>query len=192
MEVAMADPATRVVGMVALYDSADELIRAAEKVRDAGYRKWDCHSPYPVHGLDDAMGLKASPVPYFTIGAGFVGVAVGLLLTGGLNTLHYPIHIGGKALFSWQAYVPIYFEMFVLLAALATMGSMLFFCRLGRWHSPLHDSGVMELVTTDRFAIVLDSSDAKYEEAKARAMLRATGSRDIRPLAEQEDDGEII
>ena len=188
----MADPATRIVGLVALYDSADELIRAAEKVRDAGYRKWDCHTPYPVHGLDDAMGLKASPVPYFAIGAGFVGVAVGLLLTGGLNTLHYPIHIGGKALFSWQAYVPIYFEMFVLLAAVATMGAMLFFCGLGRWHSPLHDSGVMELVTTDRFAIVLDSTDAKYREADARALLAATGSRDIRPLAEQEDDGEII
>ncbi len=188
----MSDKLGKTVGLIGLYDDADSLVRAAEKVRDAGYRKWDCHTPYPVHGLDDAMGLKASSVPYYTITAGFVGVAVGLALTGGLSVMQYPIRIGGKALFSWQAFVPIYFELFVLLAALATMGSMLMLCRLGRWHSPLHDSGVMGQVTTERFAIVLDSSDERYTEEGARAILTATGCREIRLLTEQEDDGAII
>jgi hypothetical protein len=188
----MAEIAAKTVGIIGLYDRADALLRAAEKVRDAGYRKWDCHTPFPVHGLDDAMGLKASPVPYFTITAGFLGVAVGLAMTGGLSVWHYPIRVGGKALFSWQAYVPIYFELFVLLAALATMGSMLMLCRLGRWHSPLHDSNVMKEVTTERFAIVLDASDERYTEAGAKSLLAATGCRDIRPLVEQEDDGALI
>lgn len=188
----MADAAVRTVGTIGLFDSADALLKAAEKVRDAGYRKWDCHTPFPVHGLDEAMGLRPSPVPYFTITAGFVGVAVGLALTGGLSVWHYPIQVGGKALFSWQAYVPIYFELFVLLAALATMGSMLFFCRLGRWHSPLHDSNVMQEVTTERFAVVLDASDERYTEEGARSLLAAAGCRDIRPLVEQEDDGALI
>ena len=109
--------------MVGLYDDPDALIRAAEKVRDAGYRKWDCHTPYPVHGLDEAMGLKDRPCRISRSTAGFVGVGVGLAMTGGLSVWQYPIRIGGKALFSWQAFVPIYFELFVLLAALATMGS---------------------------------------------------------------------
>jgi hypothetical protein len=188
----MAEIATRSVGMVGLYDDPDALMRAAEKVRDAGYRKWDCHTPYPVHGLDEAMGLKDSPIPYFTITAGVVGVVVGLLMTGGLSVWQYPIRIAGKALFSWQAFVAIYFELFVLLAALATMGSMLVLCRLGRWHSPLHDSDIMQEVTTQRFAIVLDAKDHKYTESGAKALLIATGCRDVRVLVEQEDDGAII
>lgn len=188
----MAESRTKTVGMIGLYDSPDALIAAARRVREAGYRRWDCHTPYPVHGLDEAMGLKESPVPYFTIGIGFIGVALGLAMTGGLSAWHYPIHVGGKALFSWQAFVPIYFELFVLLAALATMGALLVFCRLGRWHSPLHDSGVMHEVTTERFAIVLDASDEQYTEDGARSLLRATGCRDIRPLVEQEEDGALV
>ena len=134
----MAEQTSRTLGVVGLYDSADDLIRAAAKVRDSGFKKWDCHTPYPVHGLDQAMGMKESPVPYVTLGTGLVGLLVAVALTGGLSALHYPIRIGGKALFSWQAFVPIYFELFVLFASIATMGSVVFFCRLGRWHSPLH------------------------------------------------------
>jgi hypothetical protein len=188
----MAEAVTRTVGMVGLYDSPDDLIRAAEKVRDAGYHKWDCHTPYPVHGLDDAMGMRASSVPYFTLTAGFIGVGIALAMTGGLNAWQYPIRVGGKALFSWQAYVPICFELFVLLAALATMGSMLLLCRLGRWHSPLHDSDVMKEITSHRFAIVLDAADERYSEEGARSLLASTGCRDIRPLVELEEDGELL
>jgi hypothetical protein len=188
----MAESVTRTVGMVGLYDSPDALFKAAEHVRDAGYRKWDCHTPYPVHGLDEAMGLRESAIPYLTVLAGFVGVGVALLMTGGLSAWQYPIHIGGKALFSWQAFVAICFELFVLLAAVTTMISMVVFCRLGRWHSPLHDSGLMREVITERFAIVLDAADEKYTEDGARALLLATGCRDIRPLIEQEDDGALI
>jgi len=181
------------LGLVGLYDDPDSLVQAAEQVRDAGFKHWDCHTPYPVHGLDDAMGLKPSPVPYVTITAGFIGLITALLLTGLLSAWHYPIRIGGKPLWSWQAFVPIYFELFVLFAALATMGSVIFFCRLGRWHSPLHDSGVMQAITCDRFAIVLESRDGAYSEPAARQLLEATGCQDIRPLVEheEEDDGVI-
>jgi hypothetical protein len=188
----MAESGMKMVGMVGLYDSPDELFQAAERVRDAGYRKWDCHTPYPVHGLDEAMGLRDSPVPYFTITAGFIGVAIALLMTGGLSVWQFPIRIGGKALFSWQAFVAICFELFVLLAAVTTMGAMLVYCKLGRWHSPLHDSDVMREIIADRFAIVLDAADEKYTEAAARELLKATGCCDIRPLMEQEDDGALI
>ena len=165
----MADPEKRVVGMAGLYDDPDSLVRAARQVRDAGYTKWDCHSPFPVHGLEKAMGLRSSPMPFLTITAAFAGLATALLLTGGLSALFYPIHVGGKAFFSWQAFVPIFFELFVLFAAAATMGGVILLCRLGRWHSPLHDSGIMRHVTGARFAVVLSAKDAKFSEEEGAA-----------------------
>jgi len=189
----MSNPGERVVGTVGLFEDPDVLMRAAEKVREAGYTRWDCHTPFPVHGLDRAMGLKASPIPMLAIAAAFVGLAVAIALTGGLNAIHYPIRIAGKPMFSWQAFVPIYFELFVLFAAVTIMGSLFAFCGLGRWHSPLHDTGVMKEVTGDRFAIVLEAADKVYSEVDARALLEETGCRDIRPLIEfEEEDGAII
>jgi len=174
----------RVVGTVGLYDDPDTLLRAARELRDAGYRRWDCHTPYPVHGLDEAMGLRPSTVPFWSIGAAFVGLAVAIALTGGLSVWQYPIRIGGKALFSWQAFVPIFFELFVLFSAVATMMCILGYCKLGRWHSPLHDSDIMKDVTCDRFAIVVEDSDPHYDENALNTLLAGTGCTDIRPLIE--------
>ncbi len=189
----MADRPRKTVGVLGVYDDVNALIRAAETVRDSGCRKWDCHTPYPVHGLDKAMGMKESPIPYVTLTAGFIGLATAIMLTGGLSVFQYPIHTGGKALWSWQAFVPIFFELFVLFAALATMGSVVYFCRLGRWHSPLHDSDVMREITCDRFVIVLDADDENGPDGSLRAILEKTGCQDIRPLVEfEEQDGSII
>jgi hypothetical protein len=138
------------------------------------------------------MGLKASPVSTIALAAGFVGLVAAVILTGGLNALHYPIRIAGKPMLSWQAFVPIYFELFVLFAAVTMMGSLFVLCRLGRWHSPLHDSGVMKEVTADRFAVVLESVDPAYSDADAKALLESTGCRDIRPLTELEEEDEAI
>ena len=183
----------KVVGIVGLYEDPDTLVRAAATIRDAGYTRWDCHTPFPVHGLDRAMGLKSSPIPALAIAAGFGGLLAAVALTGGLNAIQYPIRIAGKPMFSWQAFVPIYFELFVLFAALAIMVSLFVFCRLGRWHSPLHDSQIMREVTGHRFAVVLDAADRTYSEPKARALLEATGCRDIRPLLELEEaDGKLL
>ena len=172
----------KLVGLIGLYDDPDALIGAATKVRDAGYTSWDCHTPYPLHGLDDAMGLKPSPMPYITLGAGGVGAALAMLMQWWMSASDYPVRIGGKPLFSWPAFVPITFELFVLFAALATMGGMIFLTKLGSWASPLHDNDVMREVTTSRLGVVLDAGDAKFSEDGARALLEQTGCQDIRPL----------
>jgi hypothetical protein len=182
----------KLVGLAGLFDDTDALVHAAETVRDEGYRKWDCHTPYPVHGLDEAMGLKASPLPYFCLISGFIGVGVALLMQGWMSAVDYPVRIGGKPLFSWPAFVPITFELFVLFASLATMGSMLLFCGLGRWHSPLHDAGIMGEVMSSRFAVVLEAKDSLFSEEDARALLERTGCSDIRPLYEEGDEDESI
>lgn len=179
----------REVGIVGLFDDTQDLLRAAEKVRDTGYKSWDCHTPYPVHGLDAAMGLKESPIPTICLTAAFIGVATALLMQWWMSAVDYPVRIGGKPFASWPAFAPITFELFVLFAALATMGSVLVLCRLGRWHSPLHDSGIMAEVTSHRFAVVLNAADDKYSEEEARGLLAGAGCTDIRPLYEYEEDG---
>jgi len=175
-------------GMAGLYDDPKSLIAAAAAVRDAGYKKWDCHTPYPVHGLDKAMGLKESPIPYLTLTAGFIGVIAALGMQGWMNAVDYPINIGGKPLFSWPAFIPITFELFVLFAAITTMGAIVFFCRLFRWHSPLHDSGIMAEVTSHRFAVVLQADDPAFTEQKAGSLLADTGCSDIRPIYVEEEE----
>ena len=186
----MADPSRKLVGMAGLYDDPDALLEAARAARDAGYKHWDCHSPYPVHGLDAAMGLGRSPVAYICLGAGFVGAGVAMLMQWWMSAVDYPVRIGGKPMFSWPAFVPVTFEMFVLFAALATFGGMIVLCKLGRWHSPLHDSGIMAEVTSTRFAVVLDAEDPLFEEGAARSLLEGTGCDDVRPVYEDLEDEE--
>jgi len=188
---AVAGADRKLVGMIGLYDDVDVLIGAAEKVRDAGYKKWDCHTPYPVHGLDDAMGLKPSPMPYICLGMGAVGVGLAVLMQWWMSAVDYPVRIGGKPLFSWPAFVPITFELFVLLASVSTFVGMIVLCKLAKWHSPLHDSGVMVEVTTSRHGVVLESADALFTEDGAHLLLMETGCTDIRPLYEfvESDEG---
>jgi hypothetical protein len=186
----MPEPRRKVVGIAGLYDTADEIVHAAERVRDAGWRKWDCHTPYPVHGLDAAMGLKGSPIPVFCLLGGAAGAGIALLMQWWMSAVDYPVRIGGKPLFSWPAFIPITFELFVLHAALITFVAMLICCRLGIFHSPLHDSGIMAEVTGRRFAVVLDARDPKFRATDPRRLLEESGCTDIREVFEnlEEDD----
>ena len=187
-----AEADRKLVGMIGLYDDPDTLIGAATKVRDAGYKKWDCHTPYPVHGLDDAMGLKGSPMAYICLGMGGVGLCLAVLMQWWMSAVAYPVRIGGKPFFSWQAFIPITFELFVLFAAISTFVGMIILCKLAKWHSPLHDSGVMEAVTTTRYGVVLESEDALFTVDGARALLEETGCKDVRPLYEFVETNEGI
>lgn len=177
----------KVVGMIGLFDDPDTLIKAAEAVRETGYTKWDCHTPYPVHGLDDAMGLPPSKLPFVTLGAGFVGAGLVLYMIYWMSAVDYPVRIGGKPYFSWPAFVPITFEAFVLFAGLATMGGMIVLTKLGSWASPLHDNDVMGEVTGSRLGVVLDADDEKFSENTARDLLEGVGCEDVRVLYAPDD-----
>ncbi len=180
----MTDQNKNLIGIAAVYDDVNHLIDAAERVRDAGYRQWDCHTPYPVHGLERAMGAGESPVPIICILSGFLGIGAALLMQGWMNAIDYPIVIGGKPLFSWPAFVPITFELFVLFAALSITGSLIVFCRLWRWNHPLHHNDLMPAVTGDKFVILLESRDPLFRPEAARKLLQHTSSIDIKELYE--------
>jgi len=181
-----------VVGVVGIYSDTNALMHGAETVRDAGYKKWDCHTPFPVHGLDGAMGLKDTPLAYIVLTIGFIGLAFSIFLQGYTNAIDYKVIYGGKPFFAWPAFVPVCFELFVLFTAIAISGSLLFLCKLLKWHHPLHDSDIMKEVTCDKFAVVLQSDDALFSEEKATKLLEKGGCKDIRPLYEFDDDGKVL
>ncbi len=175
------------VGLVGIFDTPQDLVRAARVVQRAQWRYWDCHAPHPVPGLDEAMGLPESRLARYALCVGGVFAALGLAMQGWMSAVDYPLRVGGKPYFSGPSFVPIVFELFVLASALAATGLLVKWCRLWRWYSPLHVSGVMPEVVSHRYAIALYGEAGTWDEARARALLGEAGCRDIRPLFEQED-----
>ncbi len=179
--------ATKEFGILAEFGSAEAIFRAAERIRDAGYSKWDTHTPFPVHGLDRAMGLKSSPLGWISLGGGLFGVSAGLALQGWASAIEYPIMISGKPFFSWQAFVPICFELMVLCAALGAIVGMLHLNRLPRLHHPLFASERFERVTDDKFFVSIEADDPKYNSTETAKFLKLLGASHVEHLDNAED-----
>jgi hypothetical protein len=169
----------RPYGLIAEFDSPAAVLRAAEKVRDAGFRRWDVFSPFPVHGLDKVMGLKNSLVGWFALvfgGGAFIG---SLLMIWYMNDYDYPVLVGGKPMFSPpQALVPSYI-LLVLAAAVGAFVGMVALNRFPRLHHPLFQNNRFAMVSRDKFFLVIETSDPKFSETETRALLESTGSMHI-------------
>ncbi|MBZ0273267.1 DUF3341 domain-containing protein [bacterium] len=152
----------RLIGVLAEFETTHGLFSACEKVRDAGFANWDAHSPFPVHGLEKAMGLSRSKVGWVTLVCGLSGAAGGMVLQWWASAVAQPLVIAGKPFFSWPAFVPITFEIGVLFGALGAVFGMLHFNRLPRFHHPLFAVHAFERVTDDRFFISIDADDPKF------------------------------
>lgn len=174
----------KMVGIIGLFDNPSDLLKAAAVFRDEGWRRWDCFTPYPVHRLDKAMGLRDSFMPTVTITAAFTGAILGKLMQWWMSAYDFPLIIGGTPLFALPAFIPVTFELFVLCAALSTFAAVLIACGLVRWHSPLHDAGVMEDVTSDHYAVYLDASDKRFSEESVRRALEGLKCTDVRVVYE--------
>jgi hypothetical protein len=162
-------------GMSAEFDSAAAVLDAAKRVRDAGYRRWDVFSPFPVHGLDKVMGLGNSKVGWFSFlfGAGaFVGT---MLMIWYMNDFDYPIVIGGKPMFSPPMSVVPSYILLVLAAGLGTFIGMIALNELPRHHHPLFAKKRFELVSRDKFFLVIGSNDPRFSESETRKLLEAIG-----------------
>ncbi|PWB73655.1 DUF3341 domain-containing protein [candidate division GN15 bacterium] len=167
-------------GIIARFESPAELLRAAEKVRDAGYKRFDCHSPFPIHGMDHAMGMKGSKVGYIAGICGAIGGIGGLTLQWWTSTVAYPVVISGKPFFSYQAYVPITFGLTVLLAAFGAFFGMLITNRLPRWFDGLfYSEQFSSRVTNDGFFVSIDSSDPQFNAERCRAFLESVGGKQV-------------
>ena len=179
----MADT-PRTYGLIAEFDTAAATLHAAEMVRDAGFRRWDVFTPFPVHGMDKAMGVKNSMVGWFSFIGGVTGYTGGMLMIWYMNAYDYAIPVGGKPMFSpFYAFPPSY-ELTILLGSFGALLGMLFLNRLPRLHHPLLKHQRFALATHDRFFIVIESDDPKYSETETRQLLAAAGSRQIEEVKE--------
>jgi len=172
-------PPGELYGVLAEFASPKDLYHACEKVRDAGFTRWDAHTPFPVHGLDEAMGLGRSRLPYVTLLFGLSGAIGGFALQLWANGIAYPIVISGKPIFNWQPYMPITFELGVLLAAISTVVGMLAFNELPMLFHPLFGSKTFERVTDDGFFISIESWDPKFNPTEVERFLTSAGAKRV-------------
>jgi len=175
----MATDVQQTHSILAQFDTPGDLLHAAEKVREAGYRRFDCHSPFPIHGMDDAMGLKRSPVGYIAGICGFLGGAFALWLQWWTSAVDYPMVISGKPFFSFQAFIVVTFGLTVLGAALGAVVSMLVINRLPQfWHGNFY-SEAFSRFSDDGFLVSIEASDPKFDTEQTKAFLEGIGGKDI-------------
>lgn len=161
-------------GLLAEYDTPGQILHAAKHIRKAGFTKWDTYTPFAVHGIDDAMGIKMTILPWFTLGAGLTGLASAILLQWWTNSYDYPWIISGKPLWSIPANVPIMFELTVLLSAVTTLVGMLLLNNLPHPSHPLDQIRRFARVTDDKFFLMIEASDPKFDDVETRELLLAT------------------
>ena len=162
-------------GLIASFDKIDEFLAAVAEVRDAGYSKWDTHTPFVVHGLDAAMGIKPTKLPFLVFGAGLTGCAAGIGLQWFTNAFDYPFLISGKPIFSLPANIPVAFEMTILFSAITALVGMLAFNGLPQLAHPLHGSRLMKRATDDRFLISIEAADPNFDPITTRELLESFG-----------------
>lgn len=147
--------------ILAEFASPNDLLKAAKKVANLGFSKYDTYSPFPIHGMDDAMKLPHSKLGWIVL----VGGTIGLLGGFGMQTfmsLDYPIIISGKAFFSYQAFVPVTFELMILLSAFATVFGMFHLNRIPQHYHPIFKSENFRKVTSHGFFLAIESEDPAY------------------------------
>jgi hypothetical protein len=171
-------------GILAEFETAADILHAAEKVRDAGFRKWDVFTPFPVHGMDRAMGMKNSNVGWFGFVGGVTGYTTGMLLIWFCNAFDYPLIVGGKPMFSAYSAFPPSYELTILFTAFGAIGGMLFLNRLPRLHHPLLKHKRFGLATHDRYFLVIETGDPEYSETATRKLLESAGSQRIEMVEE--------
>lgn len=161
-------------GLLAEYDTPSQILHAAKHVREAGFTKWDTYTPFAVHGIDSAMGIKSTILPWFTLCAGITGLGSAILLQWWTNAHDYPWLISGKPLWSIPANVPIMFELTVLLSAITTLVGMLMLNNLPHPSHPLDQVRRFARVTDDKFFLMIEASDPKFDEVETQKLLDAT------------------
>jgi len=169
-------------GVLALFDHPDTTLEAAKRARDRGFERWDVYTPFPVHGMDEAMGLGRSPVPWITFTMGVVGFCTALIIQFGTMVYSWPMNYGGKPYAAWPSFVPITFEMTVLMAGVFTAFGSLYLGGVFK----LRKRHAHPRVTSDRFAIFVESADPKYDESETMSLFEQAGAVEVRMVKEGE------
>lgn len=176
----------RPYGLLAEFANPGALLHAAERVRAAGYRYFDTHSPFPIHGMDRAMGLGQSKVGFITLGGGITGLLTGWLLQWWTGGYDYPINVGGKPFFAWEPSIPIMFELTILFSAFGAAFGMLALNGLPRPYNPLFYSEAFTRATDDGFFLHIAATDKRFDLEKTHQFLLDIGALGVEPIEDRE------
>lgn len=178
-----------IYGVSAIFDTPDAIMHGASEVANKGYKKFDVNTPYPVHGMDGAMKLKHSLLGYVALALGLTGTLTALSMMIFSMVLDYPLIIGGKAFFALPAFIPVTFELTVLMAAVGTVASMIiFFFKFPNNSHPLHDTEYMKKVSADKFGIIIEAKDKLYDEEKTKEFLKEAGASEVETIYFDEEE----
>lgn len=173
-------------GLLAEFENPATLTHGCEAVRDAGYRNWDAYSPFPVHGLDEAMGLKPSRVSFIVGTMALLGFSAGWGLQFWTTAVDYPLVVQGKPYGAWEPFVPVLFELSVLFASIGAIFGMLVLNNLPRWSHPLFSREKFLRVSDDKFFVAIESTDPQFNLEETREFLRRAGAVSVETV---EDNG---
>jgi len=179
----MTAPASpRLAGFLVEFERPGDILAAAARVRDAGYTRWDAHTPFPVHGLDRAMGLRGTKLPWIVMAGGTFGCGFALALQWWTNAVNYPFLISGKPFWSIPANIPVTFELTVLFSALSAFLGMVLLNGFPQWHHPVFSSERFRRATQDRFFLSVEATDPLFDETRTLALLRELGGTGVERL----------
>lgn len=174
--------------LLAEFRDPGALYHAAQATREAGYKHFDTYSPFPIHGMDKAMGLGNSKVGFLCLGGGLTGLALGVWLQWWTGAVDYPLNISGKPAFAIEPSVPVMFELTILFSALAAVAGMFALNGLPRPYNPLFNSDNFARVTDDAFFLGIAASDANFDLAETEAFLQGLGAMNVEIIHDREEE----
>jgi hypothetical protein len=163
-------------GIMAEFDNPSDLVAAARLTHDAGYRRVNGYSPYPIEELTDAIGFKHTTLPLIVLVGGIIGGLGGFFMQYWMEVIDYPLNVGGKPYNSWPAFIPITFESTVLVAAFAAVLGMLVLNKLPQPYHPVFNAPNFALATRDKFFLVIEANDPKFRHDETTRFMNTLGS----------------
>ena len=170
---------TPTYGLMAEFETPTDVVAAARRVHEEGYRRIDAFSPYPIEELSEAIGVHSTKMPMIVLIGGIVGLIAGYLMQYYTHVIDYPLNVGGKPFHSWPQFIPITFETTVLGAALSAVFGMLALNGLPEPYHPVFNTPNFALASRDRFFLLVEARDPKFERDETAAFLRTLGAREV-------------
>lgn len=167
-------------GVIGIFDDPEAVITASKGAHKQGWRKFDVYTPFPVHGLAEAIGIPRSKIPWVTLVAGLTGASVGFLFQAWTSAIDWPINIGGKPMISWPAFIPVTFEMTILIAGLSTAAALFVTCKLPK----RHEKPMALKLTDNEFGLFVPATEAGFSKDVVMTFLKEAKANEVREIYE--------
>jgi len=174
-----------IYGLIAEFEGPDELVQAVRRARVAGYRRMDAYTPFPVDHLSEELGFHRSALPLIVLIGGLIGCAGGFFLQYWISAIDYPLNIGGRPLNSWPAFIPVTFELTILVAALSAVLGMLALNGLPMPYHPLFNSPRFALASRNRFFLCIESTDTRFDREATAKFLSELSPKGVSEVAQE-------